>query len=70
MPPKINLATILLGFSVGFKSLIRSRLPLAAVEQVLPPVLAITTVIMNGNDLWINMPTMGLDNIARRRTES
>jgi hypothetical protein len=54
MPPKINLATILLGGLVGvFRSFVRSRSPLAEVERLLPPLFEAITVVINVNGLWI-----------------
>jgi hypothetical protein len=53
MPPKINLATILIRGFRGVRSFVRSRSPLAKVEQLLPPIFDVITVVINGNGLWI-----------------
>jgi hypothetical protein len=41
------------GFSVFFRSFVRSHSPLAEVEQLLPPLFEAITVVINVNGLWI-----------------
>jgi hypothetical protein len=65
MPPKINLAALLLR---GFRSFVRSHWPLIQVERSLSLAIEAITVLINSNSLLQSILTM--DNIAKRRTES
>jgi hypothetical protein len=53
MPPKINLVTITWGFARGVRRFVRSRSPLAKVEQLLPPIFEVITVVIDDNSLRI-----------------